>query len=107
LLSGHSLAGASAATLEHHVTHVVGMRSKEQVVDVDARRVIAAMEHMQAFTDFADLLYPRLAMRQKTAPTKRDAPVTARVPCATKLDAFADDRSIRDLPRLRDECRHC
>lgn len=52
------------------IRHVVRLRSKKEMVRVDARRIIAAMQNREAVGDWATMQFPRNAMSTKNAASK-------------------------------------
>jgi hypothetical protein len=46
------------ATLRDNVAHVVGVRAKEEMIDIDASRDITPMQHMQAVRNGPMRLFP-------------------------------------------------
>jgi hypothetical protein len=58
-----------------HVACIVRVCAKPQMFRVHARRIVATMQHVQSFRDFAVMQYPRDTMCQFHSPIMRDAPI--------------------------------
>jgi hypothetical protein len=53
-------------TLGNHVSEVVGAGSEKQMIDIHARRIVAAMQDKQAFWNRASRQFPSEPMRRQT-----------------------------------------
>lgn len=66
----------TAATFGVPVGHVLGMRAEEQVIRIDASRIVAAMADAQVIRDRAAMDFPCEPVREHSAPRDFDPPVS-------------------------------
>ena len=76
-----------AATLRLAIAVVVALRPEEQMVDTDARRVVAVMEHAHPRRDLAVNRGPGTTMSHHPQPPDSQTDVTARSTLANGFDA--------------------
>lgn len=75
------------STLAISIGHVVGIRAEEQVMHVDARRVVAAVENVETRWDRTYLVLPCPAVRAAHSPANTPSPVAAFVASPRRLKA--------------------
>lgn len=55
---------AVVSTLRDHVVNIVRLRTEKQMIRPDAWRIVATVQHLRAFGDWAERQFPRDSMRQ-------------------------------------------
>lgn len=96
----------ATTTLLRSITHVIQMRTYEQVIGIDAFSIVTFMANMEAFRDWTKVNFPRNSMRLEVTTKRSKSSVPHFVNSALPIPTFIPLARCGILPKAYLWCRN-